>query len=205
MEQQIQVSLQNSLPFSFPSKEMDESIGDCCSGLKLQSAMSVPGEHAEGWGSCLGFYYLCFLSSGHWPFQIFFTTTCKKTLTPGSLTRFWLMWHNHMGVTNGQNILGYTMSPWFGRETPSKQDYGSFTCFVKFPVHIRSRLICSFICSWSLAISTALSMSSVWDTTLHQSILSSRNLPTWRIHWVLLHPQSWHLQKVPILTKPPHF
>ena len=48
MEQQIQVSLQNSLPFSFPSKEMEESIGDRCSGFKMRSAMSVLGEACRG-------------------------------------------------------------------------------------------------------------------------------------------------------------
>ena len=147
-------------------------------------------------------YYLCFLSSGQWPFQIFFTAMCKKTLSPGSLTGLWLTWDNHMGVTNDQNILGYTMTPWFGRETPSKQDYGSFTCFVKFPVHVRSRLICSFICAWSQATSRALSMSSVWDTTLGQSILSMENSLSLTPSPVMTPMKSDHIDKTTAFLAP---
>lgn len=59
-----------------------------------------------------------------------------------------------MGVTNGQNILGYTMTPWFENRTPSK-DYGYFTCFVKHPIYVRSKLISSCIYSWSQSIHRA--------------------------------------------------
>ncbi|EQB78673.1 hypothetical protein CB1_001095011 [Camelus ferus] len=44
----------------------------------------------------------------------------------------------HVGVTNGQNVLSYTMTPWFGRGTPSKQDQGYVICSVKYPAHVRT-------------------------------------------------------------------
>lgn len=149
MEQQTEVGLQKSLILSLPSKEIEESMDTALASRCSQQCLCW-GKAVKRTEKALSGFIIPDFSPQVKAFPEFFITRCNKALTPVSLISPLLTRDNRVGVTTGQNILGYTMILWFGRGRPSKRDCGYFTCFVKHPAYVRSRLICSFFYSLSI-------------------------------------------------------